>query len=196
MKEKILHIATEMFLVIGFKSVTMDDIAKKSGISKKTIYTHFNNKTDLVGAVTDFLFETVLSGIDLIHKQEDNPIVELFAIKNLVMEHLKDEKSSPQYQLQKYYPKIYANLKHKQFCKMQELIKDNLIKGIAQKLYRSTIDIDFIARIYFQGVVGVKDRDLFPLQNYSMNTLNNYYLEYHLRGICTEKGIKELENQL
>ena len=76
------------------------------------------------------------------------------------------------------------------------MIKDNLIKGIAQKLYRSTIDIDFIARIYFQGVVGIKDRDLFPLQNYSMNTLNNYYLEYHLRGICTEKGIKELENQL
>ncbi len=185
-----------MFLVIGFKSVTMDDIAKKSGISKKTIYTHFNNKTALVGAVTDFLFETVLGGIDLIHKQEDNPIVELFAIKKLVMEHLKDEKSSPQYQLQKYYPKIYANLKHKQFCEMQELIKDNLIKGIEQKLYRSTIDIDFIARIYFQGVVGIKDKDLFPLKNYSMNTLNNYYLEYHLRGICTEKGIQELENQL
>lgn len=196
MKEKILHIATEMFLVIGFKSVTMDDIAKKSGISKKTIYTHFNNKTALVGAVTDFLFETVLGGIDLIHKQEVNPIVELFAIKKLVMEHLKDEKSSPQYQLQKYYPNIYANLKHKQFCEMQELIKDNLIKGIKQKLYRSTIDIDFIARIYFQGVVGIKDKDLFPLQNYSMNTLNNYYLEYHLRGICTEKGIQELENQL
>ncbi|CAI8417423.1 MAG: HTH-type transcriptional repressor KstR2 [Flavobacterium sp. SCGC AAA160-P02] len=196
MKEKILHIASEMFLIIGFKSVTMDDIAKKSGISKKTIYAHFNNKTALVGAVTDFLFETVRKGVDLIHKQEQNPIVELFEIKRFVMKHLKDEKSSPQYQLQKYYPKIYSSLKHKQFDVMQELIKENLEKGIHQKLYRPTVDIDFIARIYFHGVVGIKDKDLFPLQNYSMKTLMTYYLEYHLRGICTKKGIQELENQL
>lgn len=196
MKEKILHIATEMFLIIGFKSVTMDDIAKKSGISKKTIYAHFNNKIALVGEVTDFLFETVRKGVDLIHKQEQNPIVELFEIKRFVMKHLKDEKSSPQYQLQKFYPKIYISLKQKQFDVMQELIKENLIKGIHQKLYRPTVDIDFIARIYFHGVVGIKDKDLFPLQNYSMKTLMTYHLEYHLRGICTKKGIQELENQL
>ena len=36
MKDKILHNATEMFLNLGFKSVTMDDIAKNSGVSKKT----------------------------------------------------------------------------------------------------------------------------------------------------------------
>lgn len=196
MKEKILHNATEMFLNLGFKSVTMDDIAKNAGISKKTIYAHFSNKTDLVGAVTDLLFETVCVGIDLIHEQQQNPIIELFEIKKFVLGHLKDEKSSPQYQLQKYYPKIYTTLKQKQFEEMQELIKENLDKGIHQGLYRNSVDIDFIARIYFHGMIGIKDKDLFPLQNYSMNTLMNYYLEYHLRGICTQKGIQELENQL
>lgn len=196
MKDKILHNATEMFLSLGFKSVTMDDIAKNSGVSKKTIYAHFSNKTDLVEVVTDHLFETVCTGIDLIHEQQKNPIIELFDIKRFVMEHLKDEKSSPQYQLQKYYPKIYATLKQNQFEKMQGLIKENLDKGINQGLYRDSIDVDFIARIYFNGMVGIKDKDLFPLQNFSMNTLMNYYLEYHLRGICTTKGIQELENQL
>ena len=66
------------------------------------------------------------------------------------MKHLKDEKSSPQYQLQKYYPKIFKNLKQKQFELMQELFKENLTKGIEQKLYRNDIDIDFTARIYFK----------------------------------------------
>ena len=112
------------------------------------------------------------------------------------MEHLKDEKSSPQYQLQKYYPKIYNTLKQKQFTLMQELIKENLTKGIQQKLYRKEIDIDFIARIYFNGMVGIKNKDLFPLQNNSMNTLTTNHLEYQLRGISTEKGIKQLEKQL
>jgi len=196
MKKKILHNATEMFLNIGFKSVTMDDIAANSGISKKTIYAHFANKIQLVEAATLHIFDVISKGIDIIHEQQQNPIIELFEIKRFVMKHLKDEKSSPQYQLQKYYPKIFKNLKHKQFELMQELFKENLTKGIEQKLYRNDIDIDFTARIYFNGMLGIKNKDLFPLVNYSMNTLTSYHLEYHLRGICSQKGIKELEKQL
>ena len=196
MKKKILHNATELFLNIGFKSVTMDDIAANSGISKKTIYAHFANKIQLVEAATLHIFDIISKGIDIIHEQQQNPIIELFEIKRFVMKHLKDEKSSPQYQLQKYYPKIFKNLKHKQFELMQELFKENLTKGIEQKLYRNDIDIDFTARIYFNGMLGIKNKDLFPLVNYSMNTLTSYHLEYHLRGICSQKGIKELEKQL
>ena len=136
MREKILHNATDMFLNLGFKSVTMDDIARTSGVSKKTIYAHFSNKTDLVEAVTNYLFDTICVGIDMIHEQEQNPIIELFEIKKFVMQHLKDEKSSPQYQLQKYYPKIYATLRQKQFEVMQESIKENLSRGIERDLYR------------------------------------------------------------
>ena len=89
------------------------------------------------------------------------------------MKHLKDEKSSPQYQLQKYYPKIFKNLKQKQFELMQELFKENLTKGIEQKLYRNDIDIDFTARIYFNGMLGIKNKDLFPLVNYLYNKAGN-----------------------
>jgi hypothetical protein len=112
------------------------------------------------------------------------------------MEHLKDEKSSPQYQLQKYYPKIYTSLKEKQFQIMQGCVIDNLKKGMQTGLYRDDIDVQFISRIYFNGMLGIKDKDLFPLNVYAVNTLMNYYLEYHLRAISTEKGLQQLENQL
>ena len=72
MKNKILHNAADMFLNLGFKSVTMDDIASNSGVSKKTIYAHFSNKTDLVEAVTNYIFDLVCSGIDLIHEQQQH----------------------------------------------------------------------------------------------------------------------------
>ena len=48
MREKILNKSAELFLTYGFKSVTMDDIANEMGISKKTIYQHFDNKTNLL----------------------------------------------------------------------------------------------------------------------------------------------------
>ena len=196
MEQKIVEKSTKLFLNLGFKSVTMDEIASALGVSKKTIYKYFNNKTDLVNAVTNHVFDSISCGIDHICHLNMNPIDELFSIKRFVMEHLKDEKSSPQYQLQKYYPKIFLSLKKKQFEVMQECVIDNLKKGIELGLYRPNIDLEFIFRIYFNGLTGIKDNDMFPLKNYSMKTLLNFYYEYHLRGIFTAKGIKQLENQL
>ena len=196
MREKIIEKSNELFLNLGFKSVTMDEIANSLGVSKKTIYKYFTNKTDLVAAVTNHMFDTISSGIDQICYLKENPIDELFNIKQFVMMHLKDEKSSPQYQLQKYYPKIYTSIKQKQFDVMQDCVIENLKYGIELGIYRENIDLEFISRIYFNGLTGIKDKDMFPLKNYSMKTLMNYYYEYHLRGICTEKGIKQLEQQL
>ena len=74
MREKILLGASDLFLNYGFKSVTMDDIANTLGISKKTIYQHFDNKTKLVDATTMYLFEMISQGINHICSFEKNPI--------------------------------------------------------------------------------------------------------------------------
>lgn len=188
MKEKILEKATDMFLNYGFKSVTMDDIANGMGISKKTIYSHFQNKTHLVEESTATLFCTISGGIEHICSLDKNPIEELYEIKKFAMLHLKDEKSSPQYQLQKYYPKIHESMRFKQYNLMQDCVVSNVKKGIALGIYRENLNIDFISRIYFTGVVSIKDHELFPVEKFPMIGLMDMYLEYHLRGIVTPKG--------
>jgi AcrR family transcriptional regulator len=195
MREKILIGATDLFLTYGFKSVTMDDIASALGVSKKTIYQHFDNKTKLVEASALYLFAFISEGINNICSLEKNPIDEIYNIKQFVTEHLKGQKSSPQYQLQKYYPKIFKSLKDKQFCVMQDCVSENLERGMSLGLYRDTIHVDFISRIYFNAMMVIKDKDLFPDDKFSMTMLMNNYLEYHLRGICTPRGIAYL-NQL
>ncbi|MUU79311.1 TetR/AcrR family transcriptional regulator [Winogradskyella endarachnes] len=194
MKEKIIIKSTELFLNLGFKSVTMDDIANEMGISKKTIYQHFQNKTKLVETTAMHVFENISCGIDDICALDKNPVEEIYEIKRFVMLHLKDEKSSPQYQLQKYYPKIYASLKTKQFQKMLGCVTRNLERGVAQNLYRDSIEIDFIARLYFNSMTSLKDQDIFPRENFSMAMLMNNFLEYHLRGICSNKGLEKIAN--
>lgn len=193
MKEKIVLKATELFLNLGFKSVTMDDIANEMGISKKTIYTHFSNKTELVQDVTLTMFTYIINGIDAIRALEKNPIEELYEIKKFIMLQLKNEKSSPQYQLQKYYPEIHKTFKVKHFEKMFDCTMGNLQKGIEQGLYRENIDIEFISRIYFIGVHGIKDDTMFPIQRFPKVQLFENYLEYHLRGIVTKEGLKTLK---
>ncbi|QCX01672.1 TetR/AcrR family transcriptional regulator [Aggregatimonas sangjinii] len=192
MKEKILEKATDMFLNYGFKSVTMDDIANKMGISKKTIYAHYENKTHLVEDSTMYVFDIISNGIDHIRELQKNPIEELYEIKKFVMRHLKDEKSSPQYQLQKYYPKVHDVLRHKQYEVMQDCVLENVKKGIALGIYRENLNAEFVSRIYFSGVNSIKDQQFFPLEQFPISKLMDDYLEYHLRGIVTPEGRKIL----
>lgn len=192
MRETIIIKSAELFLNLGFKSVTMDDIANEMGISKKTIYVHFENKTKLVEAVTFTVFETICQGIDGICEASQNPIEELYDIKMYVMQYLKNEKTSPQYQLKKYYPAIYQRLQFKQFEKMHDSVKESIQKGVDTGLFRSTIDVDFISRMYFNGMAGIKDETIFPQTLFTMDYLMESYLEYHLRAIVTEKGLKIL----
>lgn len=196
MKEDILKTAGDMFLNLGFKSVTMDDIANAMGISKKTVYQYFNNKEHLVEETVLYMFEIISSGIEAIWTEEKNPIEEIYEIKRFLMKHLKDEKSSPQYQLQKYYPKIFENLKAKQCCVMEDCVTQNLTRGKQMGLYRDSLNTDFISRIYFSSMMALKDKELFPASQFSVRDLMSQYLEYHLHGICTPKGIKALTQYL
>ncbi len=196
MKEEIIKKAADLFLNLGFKSVTMDDLANEMGMSKKTIYIHFPNKTKLVEAVTFFILESIDEGIEKIKEKNLNAIVEMFEIKSFVMHHLKDEKSSPQFQLNKYYPKIFLSVQKHHFNTMQCSIIQNLEKGIKGGLYRPSIPVDFISKIYFLGMTAIKGSDLFPAANYSMREVNEKYLEYHLRAIVTPKGLEILKEFL
>jgi len=181
-----------MFLSYGFKSVTMDDIANKMGISKKTIYTHFANKTKLVEESTLNLCHFIIAGINEIIALEKNPIEELYDIKKFVMKHLKDEKSSPQYQLQKYYPKIFETLRVMEYEFMCDCVVNNIKRGLELGIYRDNINVDFVSKIYYSGVYAIKDNSIFPNTEFKMADLEDYFLEYHLRGIVTPKGRKIL----
>jgi AcrR family transcriptional regulator len=192
MKNAIISKSEELFLTYGFKSVTMDDIANALGISKKTIYIHFSNKNELIKAVTLSVLENIRSGIDKIAEVAIDPIQELYEIKLFVMNYLKNEKVSPQYQLKKYYPKIYEDLQVLQFEKMHSSVENSLRKGVTTGLFRKDIDIDFISRLYFNGMSAIRDNSIFPEHMFTKNYLMESYLDYHLRAIVTNKGLSLL----
>lgn len=193
MKEQIQNKATELFLQQGFKSVTMDDIADEIGISKKTIYAHYSTKSKLIEACVSLLIEEIKLGIESLKAENLNPVIENFKVKVYVQRMLKNEKTSPQYQLKKYYPKIYNKIRNTKFNITQRYGIDNLQRGITTGDYRANMQISFVSRIHFAGLLAIKDKALFSEDEYSNNKLMDYLLEYHLRAICTPKGLATLE---
>ncbi len=197
MQEKILQTASQLFLNLGFKSVTMDDIALKMGISKKTIYEYYKNKHELVEATTHFVFEQITHKVDSICCKDCgvSPIQTLFEINRFMSDHLNED-NAPEYQLQKYYPEIYQTLTEKRFIAITDGIKENLERGIELNLYRNDINIEIVSRLYYSIVSSIKNSEVFPIDRFKISDIMHDYLLYHIRAIATPKGLLELEKFL
>lgn len=193
MKDKIVSKATDLFLKLGFKSVTMDDIAGEMCISKKTIYKYFCNKEVLIEESTEMIHKTVHEVINTIAAKEYNAIEENFEIRKMFKEMFQATDTSPLYQLKKHYPEIYHKVMNRELDECTMCFKQNILKGIDQDLYRNDLDIDIYVKFYYSLIFSIKENTSSERES---TKLELQALEYHTRAMATPKGIAELEKQL
>lgn len=189
MREMIEEKAVGLFFQQGFKNVTMDDLSVSMGISKKTLYSHFENKLELVQLCAQKIFDQACTEIETVKEQAAHPIQELYNVKSLVLKYFANETTSPIYQLQKYYPEVYMHIKNQEYKRMGGLVRSSLKEGIASGLFRDNMDVDFVSRLYLIGIGGLRDIEFFPPSEFNIKQVIENYLEYHLRAIVTPRGL-------
>ncbi|MFJ1426930.1 TetR/AcrR family transcriptional regulator [Capnocytophaga canimorsus] len=194
-KEQLITIARDLLIDLGIKSVTMDDIAQKAGVSKKTLYNHFKDKTDLIQTVVLYVSKKLNEQTKAIMTNRQNPIEQLYEVERFFSCQPVIVNNSPQKQLQKYYPKIYKELQNKQLQEVGGLILENLKRGIELGMYRKDINLDFTMRLYLHIMIE-SGNDLLFFKDYDKNIISTSYLEYHIRAIATPKGVTVLEEIL
>lgn len=193
MKDKIIAKATDLFLKLGFKSVTMDDIACEMCISKKTIYKYFCNKEILIKETTEIVHKAIHQSIDKIVAENHNAIEENFEIRKMFKEMFKTGDTSPAYQLKKHYPEIYDTVMSREINQCNAVFKQNIVKGIEQDLYRKDIQIDTYVEFYYTLIFSINGNTSSEKKS---KELELQALEYHTRAMATTEGIIELEKQL
>jgi AcrR family transcriptional regulator len=194
MKDKIIAKASELFLKLGFKSVTMDDIAGEMCISKKTIYKYFCNKEVLIVESTSMVHKQVHEIIDTIVAKNHNAIHENFEIREMFCDMFKNNiDSSPIYQLKKHYPEIYHNIMTTEIDLCSQWFKENIEKGIREKLYREDLNKEVYVKFYYTLIFHINENTVSEKEAQKMEL---EALEYHTRAMATPEGIIELEKQL
>ena len=193
MKDQILIKATDMFLTLGFKSVTMDEIATEMGISKKTIYKYFSNKELLIEESTQLVHKEVIETIEKIVAKNFNAIEENFQIRRMFKEMFKYSETSPVYQLKRHYPEVYQKVVGYQIEICEGCFRDNILKGISEGLYRENIDVENYVKFYYTLIFSISENTALERD---ANNLEHKALEYHTRAMATLAGIIELEKQL
>lgn len=193
-KDRIIEGAYDLFICYGFRSVSMDNIATKLGMSKKTLYQHFTDKDELVEAVMEH---------DITHDEKDcmlsttnsaNAIEEVLNIIDTVANQLSDMNPMVLYEMQKFHPKAFKIFqKHKDEF-ILKMITQNLHRGVSEGLYREDINIEVIAKFRLESMMLIFNIELFPLAKmYRLIDLMRMVGEHFLFGIASPKGYKLIQ---
>ncbi len=187
-KQEILEASTKLYMKHGIRSVSMDDLARHLGISKKTIYQYYENKEALVEDIVHLHVEKEKMEIANILKHSNNAIDEMHQIAKMVLRTLGEVSSGTMFDLQKYYRKQWVKITELEKKLTFEVIKQNLIRGKAAGIYRDTVNEDIVARLYVEMAHSIVDDDIFSMQEFGKQELYKQAFNYHINGILSPKG--------
>ncbi len=186
----------DLFKRYGIKSVTMDDVSHELGISKKTLYEYFSDKSNLVKTVIEYEAEMREIHFSENRQKSTNAIDEMLNIYRFYQEIMKEHNPSFEYDLRKYYPNIYSGLKKLMREKIMKSTLANIKNGKKQGLYRQEINEHIIAKLYVLRIESMMDTDLFTNEErFSPNFWKELFF-YHLYGILSKKGYEFLNKNI
>ncbi|SIO50195.1 DNA-binding transcriptional regulator, AcrR family [Chitinophaga niabensis] len=192
-QERILDTAFNLFRQYGTRSITMDEIAQKMGISKKTLYAHFADKSDLVVNVMSrhlkLMEEQCLAG----KEQSKDAIEELFLVMKMLDDKLRNMNPVAMMDLQKFHAKAYQIFEQHKDVFMLQMVRQNLERGIREELYRPDLDLEILSRFRTASAMFCFQPDMFAMSGFDMTRVQRVLLENFLFGVVTLKGYKQIE---
>lgn len=188
--DRIRQKAHDLFMQYGLRSVSMDDIATALGMSKKTIYQYYADKDELVDEVVGAIIKYNQSCCEADCKASDNAIHEIFLAMEFMMEIFRSMNNSLLFDMQKYHPRAFQKFaKHKNDY-LYTIIKENLLRGISEELYRPDIKIDILARFRVESVTLPFNPDFHGKVRSSLADIEEEILLNFLFGVVSQKGYK------
>lgn len=189
-QEKILKVSLELFFKYGVKRVTMDDIAKELGMSKKTIYQFYKEKEDLVNQLCVVEMQKQECIFKNIEEQSQDPIHEIILISNTMSEMMHHINPIFFLDLQKYHSNAFVQFqKFKDECAYKDLLR-NIKSGKEIGVYRNDIDEELTAKYRLTQIDMLMFGNYFSFEKISFTQTHQLLLDMFVYGICTLKGHK------
>jgi AcrR family transcriptional regulator len=185
----------KIFTEQGLRNVSMDDICRSIGISKKTLYLYVDNKLDLLKKIVEYIRIQIHKQIRDLESKDLNAIDVLLEMSKIA--NTKHFRINPviSFEFRKYYPKAFEEF----IFMKKELIVDHIIKniekGINEGLYRQDLNKEIVAHLYFQKIEDFHKLELDDLKEFSYRKVFEVMFENHIRGISNAKGIAYFEKQ-
>ena len=189
---KIIKTAGEMFFRLGIRSVSIDDICRELGMSKKTFYVYFDSKDTLIEQLLQANLDYIAGKMqDLLALNDFRQLVKVFIRRQEAEKN--DVRRVPQlvYDLKKYYPRQFSDFQLKSFETQKNYIMRYLELGVAQGLVRANLNIELTAVLFAKiHSDAIRDFEIIEAHNHNMHQLAHTAMDVLVRGVLSEEGMK------
>ena len=187
MKENIKENAKELFFYYGIKSVSIDDVAKKAGVSRRTIYEFFQGKNELA---YEIVYDLMRSYNNLFKKAQStakDAIEEVIKQDEELLEIWTKIRPAFFYDLERTFPEISEQLEQYRLIILKGIIV-NLHRGKREGNYREDIDISLVSDLRLHQLMNVIKPRLLTSRELNVGQLARECTELYLHAITTEKA--------
>ncbi len=196
LRAEVIAAADRRFRKHGYKSVTMDDIARELGRSKKTLYQVVSNKQELIDLVIDEDIQCDDSAVRQAREVSVDAIDEMLSIARHFAEQLRSLSPAALYDLQKYYRTTWERVDRHHNEGMIETVRANLRRGQAEGLYRTSIDRELIAHLFVKGPEAFIHEQRYRVVDNDWGRVLDEFMCYHINGVATDRGRELLSTHL
>lgn len=184
----------DLYRQYGIKSVTMDDVSRHLGISKKTLYSYVKDKRELVELTIEAQLQHHKMMEENLSNETAGALDELQLVYEFARKTLRGMNPSYQYDLNKYYPFLCERLMGFKKDYLYNKIKENLIKGKQENIYRAEIDEEIIARMHAAQQMSLSKLNREEAMYFSGQRIFEELFIYHVNAILNDNG-RELLKQ-
>ena len=193
--KSILNSAFNIFTENGIRNISMDDLCRKMGMSKKTLYKYVENKADLLQKINNYIHSQIINAIIDLEKTDLNAIDILLEMSKIPGKLFTQINPIISFEMRKYYPQVFEKSTSDRKVLITNSIRKNMDQGIKEGLYRQDLNKDIIAQLYFKNIEDFHTTLGETMKKYSFEKIFEVMFENHIRGIANEKGIEYFEKQ-
>jgi AcrR family transcriptional regulator len=180
----------------GLKSISMDDVSSKVGISKKTLYQFVSDKNELIWGVIQSQYQKTKAELDALSTESTNRVEELIRINVLITRFLQEISPVAIYDLNKYYPELYTQSSDDFRNLFSGSILSNIKAGKLDGIYRKDINEEVITRLHVERIGQLQEAKAFWGTEASAPHVIKEMTTYYIRGLITEKGEQLLNKHI
>lgn len=192
MKQRIIRESSRLFKKHGINYVTMDMIAERLGISKKTIYKHFSGKKEILKVCMKEDVKERSITTDKIIKKSPTVIHGIIQMVRSTTEQMSETNPIVFKELARYYPQIFESIIKNREREDYEQIATLIAEGKKNGLIRMELDTEILTKLYINQIQLLINEELFPVDKYDKKILYEHISYTFIRGIATQEGQKIL----
>lgn len=192
-KRKYITAITHDILKYGIKSMSMDDIARILGMSKKTLYQHFKDKEEIVRECVGYIKDGMTAAFERNTSQKQNFIEIEVGRARKMLELNYAVKATFIFDLKKFYPAEYEDLSTFKNELLYKISYHNVKMGKEQGYVRENLDPAFLAKLYVTLMNAIFSADVsgFTEEDITSGRYSDSFIHYEMHAICTQKGLDE-----